>query len=52
MFSNSDAAAFLLEVITSVEQNDRDDCIERLIDAIQKQQRMIFTLNLVYERAL
>ena len=36
----SDATSLLTEILLAVDENDREDCISRLLDAIQKQSCM------------
>ena len=33
----SDATSLLVEILLAVDENDREDCISRLLDAVQKQ---------------
>jgi len=37
----SDATSLLVDILLAVDETDREDCINRLLDAIQKQPCML-----------
>jgi len=45
---HSDASSLLVDILLAVEEADREDCINRLLDAIQKQQCKHICNILVY----